>query len=114
MPSLKALSVLAAAAGWAQALDLSDLTGEESASATGKASGSAGISIQDWQCQASPYTPVEVCDVEGNPLSYGSNTESAFTCSQQHAYAKNTTLAYGFATVVSGAVDAQIVGACYQ
>lgn len=112
MAAMKALSVLAAAAGLAQAIDLSDLTGK--ASASGQASGTAGISIRDWECKASPHSPVEKCDVQDNPMPYGGEDGQAFTCSQQHSYAKNTSLAYGFATVVTGEVDAQVAGACYK
>lgn len=112
MPAMKALSVLAAATSLVQAIDLSALTGK--ASAAGQASGSAGISIRDWNCQASPHSPVEKCDVQDNPMPYIGEDGPAFTCTQQHAYAKNTTLAYGFASVVTGELDAQVAGACYK
>lgn len=112
MTNMKALSVLAAAASMAQALDLSNLVG--SVSASGKASGSATMRLRDWECKASPRSHVEVCDVDDNPIPYVDENGPAFTCSQQHTYAKNTSLAYGFATVVTGSVDAQIAGACYK
>jgi len=112
MTTMKALSVLAAAASMAQALDLSSLTGK--ASASGKASGTAGLRLRDWDCKASPFSPVEVCDVDDNPVPYIGEDGPAFTCSRQHTYAKNSSLAYGFATVVTGTVDAQIAGACYK
>lgn len=109
---MKTLSVLTAAASLAQAIDLSGLTGQ--ASGTGAASGSAGIRLQDWDCRAPRFSPVEVCDVEDNPIPTIDEDGPAFKCSRQHVYAKNESLAYGFASVITGAVDAQIAGACYK
>lgn len=110
MTTMKTISVIAAAAGLAQAVDLSSLSGTLSGS--GEASGS--VSIRDWECKASPHSPVVVCDVDDNPIPSSFDNDAAFTCSQQHSYAKNTSLAYGFASVVSGSVDAEILGACYK
>jgi hypothetical protein len=92
--------------------------------------GSAGVTTRYWDCckascswpgKAAVLSPVTTCDIDDNPLTDNNAVNgcpelgdgTAFTCSNQQAYAKSDALAYGFAAV-SGGDESSECCSCYK
>jgi hypothetical protein len=92
--------------------------------------GSAGVTTRYWDCckascswpgKAAVLSPVTTCDIDDAPLTDNNAVNgcpelgdgTAFTCSNQQAYAKSDSLAYGFAAV-SGGDEASECCSCYK
>ncbi|KAG8630147.1 hypothetical protein KVT40_001766 [Elsinoe batatas] len=116
--SMKTVAVLALASGFASI-------------ASAQSSGS-GKTTRYWDCckpscgwsgKADVSAPVAQCDVSGNPLKAGDDTQkngceaggSAYMCNDQTPWEVNDSLAYGYAAVkLSGQAESASCCACYE